>query len=111
MGAPCVLAARSTIAPGSTNVITSELLRVEEAEHRQHAAVILGRSRQPQLREDARYVLLDRTGRDEETLPDRLVRAALGHQLEHLALSRRERCERVARATAPDELGDDEGVE
>ena len=67
--------------------------------------------RQAELREDARHVLLDRAQGDEEPLRDRLVRAALGHQLEHLALARRQLGERVVLAAAADELRDDLGVE
>ena len=73
--------------------------------------MILGRCRKPELHEDARDVLLDRAGRDEEPLPDRLVRAPLGHQLEHLALARRKPLDGVVAAVTADELGDDERVE
>ena len=44
-------------------------------------------------------------------LRDRVVRAALGHQLEHLALARRELLERVVAARAAHELGHHLGVE
>src|SRR5438876_391889 len=61
-------------------------LGTQVGENRQHAPVILGRGRQAELGEDARHVLLDRTQRDHHSLGDRLIRAALGHQLQHLAL-------------------------
>ena len=44
-------------------------------------------------------------------LGDPPVRAALAHQLEHLALARRERVERVLAAPAPEHPRDDVGVE
>ena len=48
---------------------------------------------------------------DHEPLGDRLVRAALGHQLEHLALARRQLLERIVAAAPADELRDDGRVE
>ncbi len=73
--------------------------------------MILGRRGEVELEEDARDVLLDRAWRDEEPVGDRLVRAALGHELEHLALARRQERERVVPAASAEELGDDGGVE
>ena len=68
-----------------------------------------GRSRQTELREDVRHVLLDRARRDEEPLPDRMVRTALRHQLENLALARREPLDRVVATVAADELATTSG--
>ena len=48
------------------------------------------RRRQPELREDARDVLLDRADGEHERRGDAGVRAALRHQPEHLALARRQ---------------------
>ncbi len=56
-------------------------------------------------------MLLDGAGRDEEPVRDGLIRAALGHQLEHLALARREERERIVLARAAEQLGDDGRVE
>ena len=56
-------------------------------------------------------VLLDRAERHEQALRDRLVRTALGHQLENLALARRQLVERVVSALPPDQLAHDGGVE
>ena len=56
-------------------------------------------------------MLLDRPLGDDEPRGDRGVRAALGHQREHLALARAEPVERVAAAGAGEELADDLGVE
>src|SRR4051794_3788588 len=50
-------------------------------------AVVFGRRRQAELREDARHVLLDRAEGDHEPLCDRLVRTPLGHQLQYLAFA------------------------
>src|SRR5690348_11251287 len=68
------------------------------AQNSQDAAVILGRGRQLQLPEDARHVLLHGALGDHHLLGDRVVGAALGHQLEHLALARAELVERVLTA-------------
>src|SRR5215210_4815976 len=83
----------------------------EEGEHREHAAVILGGGGEPQLPEDAGDVLLYGTLRDDEALCDGVVRLSFGHQLEHLALARRQRVERVVAPAAPDETRDDARVE
>ena len=64
-----------------------------------------------ELGEDAGDVLLDRVRGDDELLGDALVRAALGHQLEHLALARREAVERVVAAAPAEHVGDDRRVE
>ena len=47
----------------------------------------------------------------EHALGDRLVRAALGHQLEHLALARSQLGQRVVAPAAADELRDDRRIE
>ena len=73
--------------------------------------MILGRGREPQLREDRRDVLLDGPLGDDHPQGDAGVRAALRHEPQHLALARRELVERVVRAPAADELGDDGGIE
>src|SRR6266540_4239083 len=87
----------------------NRVLRAEERERREHAAVVLGGRRQAQLPEDARDVLLDRAWGDDEALGDRLVRPSLRDELEHLALARRERRERIVRTAAADETRDDGG--
>ena len=56
-------------------------------------------------------MLLNRARRDEEPLPDRLVRAPLRHQLEDLTLARRQPLDRVAAPVYRDEVGHDGGVE
>src|SRR5262249_20873044 len=78
----------------------------QEGEHGQHAAVIVPRRGQVQLREDARHVLLNRALADHELLGDGVVRAALCHQPEHLALSFAELLERILAAVAPEQLAD-----
>ncbi len=69
------------------------------------------RGRQPELLEDARDVLLDRADGEHELLGDAGVRAALGHQPEHLELARRQPLERAACASPREELRDDLGIE
>jgi hypothetical protein len=71
-------------------------LRVEEGEYHENAAVIGGADGQVELVEDARDVLLHRPFGDHQTFRDPLVRAALGHQLEHLALARAHAFEQAA---------------
>ena len=53
----------------------------------EHPPVIVGRRQQLELREDVGDVRLDRLRREEQAVADRLVRAALGHQRQHLALA------------------------
>ena len=57
---------------------------------RADAPVLVGARREPQLLEDPAHVLLDGALGDDEGPGDAGVRAALGHQPEHLALARRE---------------------
>ena len=56
-------------------------------------------------------VLLDGVRGDDEHLGDALVGAALGHQLEHLALARGEAVERVVAAAPAEHVRDDGRVE
>ena len=62
------------------------------SEHGEDAAVVVLVRRQAELREDVGDVLLHAAPRDAQPLGDRLVRAALGDQLEHLALARASAC-------------------
>src|SRR6266545_7138314 len=78
--APC----RCVIPPAG-----SPALGPQEGEHGEHAAAVIALRAQAKLLEDARDVLLHRALGDHEALGDALVRAALGHQLEHLALTGR----------------------
>src|SRR4029450_7326030 len=76
-------------------------LGVQECEDREHAPVIVGALGEPELAEDVRGVLLHRALCDHQAFSDPLVRAALGHQLEHLALARAQLQERVVPAAPP----------
>src|SRR5919198_4999936 len=78
--------------------------RVEEGEHRQHAAVVVRRLRDAQLAEDVRDVGLDRLRAEHELLAYPVVRAAFCHQLEHLTLTRGQRAERIVIAAPSQEL-------
>ena len=80
-------------------------------QHGEHAAVVLGAAGHAELGEDARDVLLDGVRRDDQRLGDALVRAPLGHQLEHLALARRQLVERIVAAAAAEHVRDDRRVE
>src|SRR5207237_9521029 len=77
-------------------------LPLEIRQDRQDAAVVLGAGRETELAEDAGDVLLDCALGHDHALGDRLVGAALGHQLEHLLLPRREARERILAAAATD---------
>ena len=68
-------------------------------------------SGQAELGEDGRDVLLDAALAELELAADRLVRAALGDQREHLALARAERRQRAVVDGARQQLGDHLGVE
>src|SRR5204862_163604 len=70
------------------------LLRLEKAQHGEHAAVLRAGVRQPELGEDARHVLLRAAQRDRQLVRDSLVRAPLGDELEHLALARSQALQR-----------------
>jgi hypothetical protein len=56
-------------------------------------------------------VLLDRAQRDHHAFRDRLVRPAFGHELEYLALARRQIFQWVVRAPPADQLRDDGRIE
>src|SRR5688572_18831650 len=68
------------------------------AEHGEHPAVVTGGRREAELGEDAVDVLLDGAARDDQGLGDARVRAAFGHELQHLRLPGAERVERVGPA-------------
>ena len=61
--------------------------RAQVVEHGRHAPVILGGGREPELPDDDGDVRRDRVLVQAEPLGDAGVGAALGHQLEHLALA------------------------
>src|SRR3954464_2439203 len=86
-------------------------VRPEVGEHRQHPAVVVVRGCEAELGEDARDVLLHRPLGHLEALGDALVRTALGHELEHLALARGDALHGVAPAVAAEQLRDDRGVD
>ena len=67
--------------------------------------------RQPQLGEDACDVLLHRPLGDHKPCCDRVIRAPLGHQLEHLSLALGEFLQRILLAVAPEQLADHLGVD
>ena len=92
----------------STRSSGTSVRGVEPGQHREHAAVVVLARREAQLPEDAGHVLLDRAVGDHEPARDGRVRPALGHELEHLALARRQL---VDRTVADEELADDLGIE
>ena len=83
----------------------------QRREHRQHAAVVVGRLLEAELVEDLPDVRLDRLRAEEERLADRPVRPPLGHQAEHLALAVGQLVERAALARALHEARDDRRVD
>ena len=84
---------------------------VEERDHRENAALIVLRRRQPQLRKDAVHVFLDRALGDPELTGDAGVRATLGHEREHLALARREHVERIFGSAGGKQLLNERGID
>src|SRR3954453_13860679 len=75
------------------------------------AAVVVLIRRQAELGEDGRDVLLHAALAELELVADRLVRAALGDQAQHLALARAEGGQPSGLAAARQQPGDDLGVE
>ena len=71
--------------------------------------VVLG-CRQAKLHQDATHVLLDCSLGDVKATGDAVVGAAFRHEREHLALSRRELCERVVASARGHELLDESRV-
>ena len=79
-------------------------LRAQEREHGEHAAVVVGVAGRRSFVKMLVTCFSTARGVTNELLRDRLVRAALGHQLQHLALARGEGVERVVAAPPADEL-------
>ena len=109
-------ASRSRARPAAARVLraripVARLQARRNVEHGEHAAVVLRRLADAELGEDARDVLLDGVRGDHQRLGDAAVRAPLGHQLEHLALARRELLERVVAAAAAEHPGDHGRIE
>src|SRR5690349_1542972 len=76
---------RPGVRPGSPPGV-----RLQEGQHRPHAAVAVVVAVQAELGEDARDVLLHRALGDAEALGDAVVRVPLGHEREDLVLARRD---------------------
>ena len=85
---------------------TRSALRFRRYANGEDAPVVVGGCRQRELSEDARDVLLDSPLGDHEPLGDAVIRAALGHQLQHLALARRELVKRTSPSPAADQARD-----
>src|SRR5918999_449541 len=83
----------------------------QEQQHRQYAARFAAGGRQPELSEDARDVFLDRAQRDHQRVGDPLIRAARGHQLEHLALARRQLGEGIVASPPREQARHDDRVD
>jgi len=83
----------------------------EVGEHGEHAAVVVRRCLDVQLREDVADVALDGLWAEPEGAADALVRASFGDQDEDLAFAWGELVERVRLAAAADELIDDVSVD
>src|SRR5205085_8282349 len=84
---------------------------VEEEEHREHPAVVVGSRRQIELSEDAVHVRLDGLRAEHELLADASIRAPFGHELQDLALAAGQLLERIVLAAAADQLPDHLGVD
>ena len=77
---------------------------LQEREHGEDAPVVLAGLGKSQLGEDAVDVLLDGPLRHPQQSADACVGPAFRHQLEHLALARRQDVERVVRPARGDQL-------
>src|SRR4051794_29799388 len=97
---------RGSAAGGGVRRVEPEIL-----EDGEDAAIVVLVRRQAELGEDGRDVLLHAALAELELVADRLVRAALGDQAQHLALARAERGQRSGLAAARQQPGDDLGVE
>src|SRR6185312_15904410 len=73
--------------------------------------MIVGRLADTKLRKDVPHMPLDGLGAQEESLADALVRAALGHQGEHLAFTLGELAERAGWAGPAQQPGHDRRVD
>ena len=83
----------------------------EVRQHGKHASMVVRRRQELQLGEDVRDVGLDGLRREEQPVADRLVRPALRHQRQDLALPIGQVVERHSRASTSDELRDDLGID
>jgi len=79
-------------------------LSLEEGDDGEHAAMIVCGLRERELAEDASDVLMDGALANPQLAGDPRVRAALRHQLENLALARRQLAERIVDTARRDQL-------
>src|SRR5439155_24971679 len=85
--------------------------RPEVGEHRQDAAVVVGRVTETELLEDLPDVRLDGLLAQEQPRTDRLVRMAFGDQAEDLPFALGELAQRAGLARSRDQPLDDRRVE
>src|SRR4051812_41673846 len=86
-------------------------LVAQVGEHSEDAPMVARRRGDLQLVEDARHVLLDGGLADHERLRDPLVRLALGHRGEDVALARAQALERAGRPAATEHAPHDLRIE
>jgi len=79
-------------------------MSLKERDHGEHPAMIVDSLRERQLAQDATDMLMDGAFADPELAGDPGVRAALGHELEDLALARREVAKGILDSPSGDEL-------
>ena len=79
-------------------------MSLKESDHGEHPAMIVDGLRERQLAQDAADMLMDSAFADPQLAGNTSVRPALGHQLENLALARREVAKRISDSPGPDEL-------
>src|SRR4051794_3224388 len=77
-------------------------LPAQVGQHCEHPSVLVPRRRDPELRQHAGDMALDRALAQHELLADALVRQPLRHELEHLALARCQLREWIVSGPAPD---------
>lgn len=83
--------------------------RTEHGQHGEHPAVVVGRGGQVELEEDRPHMGLDGRLRQEQRLADRAVRAALGHQGEHVPFAGGQAVEADDRPGRPAQQAGDDG--
>src|SRR4051794_31732517 len=104
---PRYLITAATLRGGAASPISS----LQVCEYGQDAAVIFGCLGQSQLLEDAGDVFFDGAFGHHHPLRDAGIGAALGHQLQHLALTRRQLRQRIIAAVASHQLTDNRRIQ
>src|SRR4051812_3553450 len=85
--------------------------RTEVEQHGEDSTRVASRRGEPQLAEDRRDVLLDRSKRDHELVRDSLIRSSFGHEGEHIPFTRRQFGEWILTSLPREQCRDDDRIE